>query len=150
VHDGFYLWLTPKGGALVAQSTIDVVTPQWVDAFQDQIDSVIRQGLMQAFPGLTLLYDWRSLTQLPADGRERWLQRAGRPGMPFQGASAGFVALSAIPVLRMVVQAWALSAAYSSGLPSTEIVDDPATVLRAREIEAPPVSFFDEWRARES
>lgn len=143
--DGGYAWLTPNGPAIVTQTITARATKNTVNTLCDFLDGLVSCEIAARLPGLLVLHDWRSLSEIEDGARAIWTRRTRRPGNPF-GACDIYVALGGNPVMRMALRAAALTIQLAQGQRAARFVDSIEPVMREHAVTPPAPDFFERWQ----
>lgn len=133
-----FVWAVEQSPAIVSQALFEHASVAGVDALHDVLDEIIADGFLTRNPGAVIIHDWRMIKTLEAGAREQWNKRSARPGKPLRAAGISYLAVGTSSILRMAIQAGALTVQLATGQPPIKIIDDPVTALEAHNIHAPP------------
>ncbi|MEZ4371652.1 MAG: hypothetical protein R3B07_12540 [Polyangiaceae bacterium] len=129
-------WVCLEPKLIATQTFVELADPAGVHRIQDWLDDLAETPFVLQGRRPLILHDFRSVARAAGGVREAWLERAKRPGNPFQGSTA-YCALNLGLVGRMMANTVALALQLSTQS-DISIVDDPASVLSKYRVGAPP------------
>ncbi len=119
------LWVFPEANLIFTQVRRCAPTPADATALVDVLAYLERGGLVE--PGPTVIHDWRLIQKVPPETRSVFRQqRAALATIPKEI----IIALDVNPILRMVLQSFALASEFTAKAKTT-IVRDPRLSLQA-------------------
>jgi hypothetical protein len=134
-----YAWYRRDVAAFVTQATLTVGTPASADLVNDYLDHVLlhEQRSFARLGGLTVLYDWRSITGVDPSAATRFMQRLAQRERGYLRRSAVVFSQSPSFMLETALHAASAFAALTLGK-RVQITNDILVPLSDFGLRSPP------------
>jgi hypothetical protein len=134
-----YAWYRRDVGAFVTQATLAATTPGSADIVNDYLDHVVlhEQRSFARLGGLTVLYDWRTISSVDPASATRFIQRMAQRERGYLRRSAVVISPGTSFMLETALHAASAFAALALGKP-VQIATDILRPLTDFGLRSPP------------
>jgi hypothetical protein len=134
-----YAWYRRDVGAFVTQATLTTTTSAAADLVNDYVDHIVlhEQRSFARLGGLTVLYDWRSITSVEPSSATRFMQRMAERERGYLRRSGVVMSPSSSFMLETALHAASAFAALTLGK-RIQIFTDIQAPLTEFGLRAPP------------